>query len=55
MAPRSKVDQFFVLERFRHIAAHNPLGQSLDDGGLSGAGFADQAPGCSSSVWIKPA
>ena len=31
-----------IFERFGHIAAHNSLGQPLDDGGLADARFADQ-------------
>ena len=31
-----------VLEPFRHVAAHDALGQALDDGGLADAGFADE-------------
>jgi hypothetical protein len=33
---------FFSLSPFRHIAAHDALGQALDDGGLAHAGLADE-------------
>ena len=35
-------DQFLLLESFRHIAAHNPVGETFHNGGLSDAGFSDQ-------------
>ena len=35
-------DDLLFLERFRHIAAHNTLGETLDNRGLADAGFANQ-------------
>ena len=31
-----------VLQRVGHVAGHQPLGQTFDDGGLADAGLADQ-------------
>ena len=35
-------DDALVPERLRHVAAHDPLGEALDDGGLAHARLADQ-------------
>ena len=35
-------DDTLVLEAFRHIPPDDPAGQTLDDGGLSNSGFADE-------------
>ena len=35
-------DDLLVLEAFGHVAAHDALGQALDDGGLADAGLADE-------------
>src|SRR5690606_989217 len=34
--------ELLVLERLGHVAAHDRLGEALDDGGLADAGLADQ-------------
>ncbi len=41
-APMSSADHALVLEAFGHVAAHDALGQPLDDGGLADARLADQ-------------
>ena len=41
-APRSRADDPLVLERLGDVAADDPLGQALDDGGLADAGLADE-------------
>ena len=35
-------DEAAALERIRHVAGHEALGEALDDGGLADAGLADQ-------------
>ena len=35
-------EQALALEPFRHVAAHDALGEALDDGGLADAGLADE-------------
>ena len=37
-----EADQPLVLETAGNIALHDPLGETLDDGGLADSGFADQ-------------
>ena len=37
-----EADDALVLEAFRHVAAHDALGEALDDGGLADAGLADE-------------
>ena len=37
--------ELFAAQRLRHVAAGQPLGQRLDDGGLADAGLADEGGG----------
>ena len=41
-APRSSADDALVLQALGHVAAHDALGEALDDGGLADAGLADE-------------
>ena len=40
--PQIEADELLVLQRGRHIAGHDTLGEALHDGGLADAGLADQ-------------
>ena len=40
--PHVEGDDALVLQPLGHVAADDPLGQPLDDGGLADAGLADQ-------------
>ena len=47
-------DDLLVLQAFRHVAAHDALGEALDDGGLADARARRSAPGCSWCVATAP-
>ena len=42
IAPEVQRDHALVLERLGDVAAHDPLGEALGDGGLADARLADE-------------